>query len=101
MKLYEYLNNNREGLIPYKSRGIVLPEPKEGIVYKNMGVQENQNCTTITMRMKGRRMRWSTSGANHMGKLLSSKENKQLYETIERYTDGLIFAMQMEEIIPY
>ena len=72
----------------------------EGIVYKNMGVQENQNCTTITMRMKGRRMRWSTSGANHMAKVLSSKENKQLYETIERYTDGLIFAMQMEKIIP-
>ncbi len=100
LKLYEYLNNNREGLLPYQSRGIVLPEPKEGIVYKNMGVQENQNCTTITMRMKGRRMRWSTRGANHMGKVLSSKENKQLYETIERYTDGLIFAMQMEEIIP-
>lgn len=100
LKLYEYLKNNREGLIPYQNRGIVLPEPKEGIVYKNMGVQENQNCTTITMRMKGRRMRWSTSGANHMGKVLSSKENKQLYETIERYTDGLIFAMQMEEIIP-
>jgi hypothetical protein len=100
LKLYEYLNNNREGLLPYQSRGIVLPEPKEGIVYKNMGVQENQNCTTITMRMKGRRMRWSTSGANHMAKVLSSKENKQLYETIERYTDGLIFVMQMEEIIP-
>lgn len=57
MKLYEYLNNNRNGLLPYQSRGITFPEPKEGIVYKNMGVQENQNCTTITMRMKGRRMR--------------------------------------------
>ncbi len=100
MKLYEYLENNRKGLLPYQSRGIVFPEPKEGIVYKNMGVQENQNCTTITMRMKGRRMRWSDHGADNMAKVLASKENKQLYETIERYTDGLVFAMQMEEIIP-
>lgn len=43
MKLYEYLNNNREGLLPYKKRGIKLPEAPKGIIYKNMGVQESQN----------------------------------------------------------
>ncbi|PKM58599.1 MAG: hypothetical protein CVU98_00160 [Firmicutes bacterium HGW-Firmicutes-3] len=64
-----------------------------------MGVQENQNCTTITMRMKGRRTRGSESSANNMAKLLYSKENKQLAETIERYTDGLIFAIKMEEVL--
>ncbi len=100
LKLYEYLENNRKGLQSYQKRGLELPEPKEGIIYKNMGVQENQNCTTITMRMKGRRMRWSNNGANNMAKVLASKENKQLYEIIERYTDGLVTAMQMEEIIP-
>lgn len=99
MKLYEYLNSNRGGLLPYQSRVINLPEPKEGIVYKNMGVQENQNCTTITMRMKGRRMRWSESGADNMAKILYSKENKQLAETIERYTDGLIFAINIKEVM--
>lgn len=99
LKLYEYLNNNKPGLMPYQKRGITIPEPKEGIVYKNMGVQENQNCTTITMRMKHRRMRWSLSGANNMAKLLYTKENKELIETINRYTDGLIFTMQMQEVI--
>ena len=98
-ELYRYLWNNREGLLPYQERGIKLPEAPEGIVYKNMGVQENQNCTVITMRMKHRRMRWSEKGANNMAKALYRKENRELIETIERYTDGLIFTMQMEEII--
>ena len=98
-ELYKYLGNNREGLIPYRERGIELPEAPEGIVYKNMGVQENQNCTAITMRMKHRRMRWSVHGANNMAKALYRKENRELIDTIERYTDGEIFTMQMEEIV--
>jgi len=99
-KLYEYLNNNKKGLLPWQSQREDYPKPGKGIVYKDMGVQENQNCTTITMRMKHRRMRWSENGANHMAKLLYRKENKELHETIERYTDGLLFAVTMEEIIP-
>lgn len=99
LKLYEYLWNNRDGLLPYQKRGIPLPEPPAGIVYKNMGVQENQNCTVITMRMKNRRMRWSEKGANNMGKALYRKENRELIETIDRYTDGLIFTAKMQEII--
>lgn len=85
--------------MPYQKRGIDILAPKDGIVYKNMGVQENQNCTVITMRMKHRRMRWSTNGANNMAKVLYTKENQELIETIDRYTDGLIFTMQMNEII--
>ena len=98
-ELHKYLKNNREGLVPYQERGIELPEAPEGIEYKNMGVQENQNCTAITMRMKHRRMRWSESGANNMAKALYRKENRELIDTIERYTDGLVFTMQMEEIV--
>lgn len=98
-ELYKYLGNNREGLVPYQERGIELPEAPEGIAYKNMGVQENQNCTAVTMRMKHRRMRWSVNGANNMAKALYRKENKELIDTIERYTDGLVFTMQMEEIV--
>ena len=64
-----------------------------------MGVQENQNCTVITLRMKNRRMRWSVKGANNLAKALYRKENKELIETIERYTDGLIFTLQMQEIV--
>ena len=98
MELYKYLNHNKEGLLPYDKRGIPIPEPKKGILYKGMGIQENQNCTVITLRMKNRRMRWSVNGANNLAKALYRKENKELIETIDRYTDGLIFTMQMQEI---
>lgn len=68
-------------------------------MYKHMGVQESQNCTVITMRIKHRRMRWSVSGANNLAKALYLRKNKELINTIERYTDGLIFTMQMRQVI--
>ena len=97
-ELYAYLHNNREGLLPYYKRGIKLPEPVEGIIYKNMGIQETQNCTLITLRMKHRRMRWSESGANNLAKLLCRKENKDLIGTVERYSGELIFDESQSEI---
>ena len=98
-ELYQYPSNNKEGLLPYNKRGITIPEPEEGIVYKGMGIQESQNCTVITLRMKYRRMRWSAKEANNLAKALYRKENKELVETIDRYTDGLIVTLQMQEII--
>lgn len=98
-ELYQYLSNNKEGLKSYQKRGLKLPELPEGMRYGNMGVQENQNCTVITMRMKGNRRRWSVSGANNMAKLLYRKENKELVETVNRYSEGLVFAIRMTEII--
>ena len=98
-ELYQYLNNNKAGLLPYDKQGIPIPKPQEGIIYKGMGVQESQNCTVITLRMKNRRMRWSVNGANNLAKALYRKENKELIETIDRYTDGLVFTMQMQEIV--
>ena len=98
-ELLKYLENNREGLLPYDRQGVTIPEPPKGILYKHMGVQENQNCTVITMRMKHRRMRWSVSGANNLAKALYRKENKDLIRTIDRYTDGLVFTMQMMEAV--
>ena len=99
MELYQYLDHNREGLLPYNKRGIKIAEPPEGVIYKGMGVQESQNCTVITLRMKHRRMRWSVKGANNLAKALYRKENRELIETIDRYADGLIFTMQMQEIV--
>lgn len=98
MELYNYLDHNREGLLPYNRRGIKISAPPKGILYKRMGVQESQNCTVITLRMKHRRMRWSEKGANNLAKILYRKENRELPETIERYTDGFIFTMQLQEI---
>ena len=68
-ELHKYLTNNKEGLLPYQKQGKEIPAPKEGIIYKNMGVQESQNCTVITLRMKHRRMRWSVKGARGLGDL--------------------------------
>lgn len=99
MELYKYLSNNKEGLLPYDKRGIAIPKPATGLLYKGMGIQETQNCTVITLRMKHRRMRWSTAGANNLAKALYKKENKELISTIDRYTDGLVSTMQMQEIV--
>lgn len=98
-ELYQYLKNNRGGLLPYDKQGKEIPAPQAGMIYKRMGVQENQNCTTITLRMKNRRMRWSVKGANNLAKVLYRKENRELIETIDRYTEGLIFTIQMQEIV--
>lgn len=81
-ELYTYLLNNKEYIVPYYKRNIKLPKPPEGITYNHMGVQENQNCTIITMRMCGRRMRWSVNGANHMAKILYTRENKELEQAV-------------------
>lgn len=99
MELLDYLKKNQDGLIPYQRRGITLPKEKSGIVYKNLGTQENHNCSVITQRMKHRRMSWSIDGANHIAKLLVRKENKTLYDTIERYTDGIIIAARLNEVV--
>ena len=81
-ELYTYLFNNKKYLVPYKKRLIDLPKPPEGISYNNMGIQENQNCTVITMRMSGGRKRWSVDGGNHMAKILYTKENNELLKAV-------------------
>ena len=98
-ELYSYLSNNREGLRPWQEQIGTVPEAPEGCCYKNMGVQENQNCSVITQRMKHRRMRWSEKGGNNMGKALSRRANGELQETVRRYTDGLIYEPVLEEIL--
>ena len=67
------------------------------MIHKEMGVQENQNCSLITMRMKHRRMRWGR-GANNLAKVMYRKENRDLIETIDRYSDGLIMTVALKEI---
>lgn len=99
-ELKEYLENHKGKLKSYKSVIKELPEPPEGIVYKNMGVQENQNCTLITLRMKGKRKRWAARSANHMVKLLYYRENADLKEAVERYTDIDVWTETVREKLP-
>ena len=88
-KLQKYLLNNYDGLLPWKLQAKWVPDPPEGITYKNMGTQENQNCSLVCMRMKGRKMRWSESGANNLAKLIYMKENGDLERIIEK-ADGIL-----------
>jgi hypothetical protein len=70
VKLYGYFYSNRDSLLTWKERGIDLPKPPEGIVYREMGIQESSNCSLLTLRMKHRRASWSESGANNMAGIL-------------------------------
>ena len=47
MRLYTYLSGNRDGLIPYRKRGLKLPPLPDGMIYGNMGVQENHNYRSM------------------------------------------------------
>ena len=100
MLVEEFHSDSSKGLKNYKSVIKDLPEAPDGIVYKNMGVQENQNCTLITLRMKGKRKRWAAKSANHMVKPLYYKENADLKEAVERYTDIDLWSETVREKLP-
>lgn len=69
VELYGYINNNKDSFLTWQERGITLPAPPQGIIYREMGVQESSNCL-ITQRMKHRRGSWSDNGANNMARIL-------------------------------
>ena len=98
-ELRDYLANHEEELARYSARNIEVPKAPEGIVYKNMGVQENQNCTVIGLRMKGKRKRWARESANNMIRLLYYKENHELIEAIDRYTDGEVLIEPIKDML--
>lgn len=98
-ELHAYLNNNRSGLLKYKEV-IELPVGEPGTEYRNMGVQEGQNCTLITMRMKHRRMRWSVAGANNLAKVICSRSNGDLEKYIAKEYDGVVPLKMMEDAEP-
>ncbi len=98
LELLKYLENNEEYLVPYMERGIKVPEAPEGIIYKNLGTQENQNCSNITLRMKHRKTSWSISGGSHMGKILARFANRTVWDDIERYRDAIIESDKAEAV---
>ena len=50
-ELIRYYENNREGLLPYQSQELELPEPPEGLEYRNMGTMENHVWSVIARNM--------------------------------------------------
>ena len=96
LELKNYLTNQKEKLKYYDNRGIDIPDAPEGIVYKYLGTQENQNATVAAMRMKRGRRRWSKTGAHNMAQLLCHNENGDLIAAENRFTDGQICEEAIE-----
>lgn len=90
-ELYEYLAGNKEYLLSYQAReGLKIPEAPAGLIYKNLGTQENQNCSIITLRMKNNKGSWSIAGGGHMAKILVRFANKSIWDDIFHYKDAVI-----------
>jgi hypothetical protein len=88
--LYDYLVNNKDGLIPYKLRGIDMPMPPEGMEYRQLGTMEHNICDVLAKRMKGRKMSWSTKGADNLAKILSEKFSNRLFSTVDKIYRNII-----------
>jgi hypothetical protein len=69
-ELLSYFRRNKDALLTWDERGIELPPPPEGIVYRRLGTQEHSNCDLIAQRMKHRKASWSGVGALNMAKAL-------------------------------
>lgn len=61
-ELIRYYENNREGLLPYQSQVLGLPEHPEGLKYRDMGTMENHIWSVIAQRMKHNHRSWSRRG---------------------------------------
>jgi len=106
--LYEYFSNNMDGLIPYHRRGLKLPEPPPGKVYRRCGAMESNIFTIIGNRMKGKRRNWSIAGGDNMARLLCLRTTGRLHEASkcfasvigERYTKEVIAELSAAGIGP-
>lgn len=98
-KLYNYLSNNRDGLVPYRLRGLNLPELPEGLEYRGMGTMEGTVCDMITLRMKNRKMSWSEEGANNLAKLLAARTSGTLYEELDSLFDETVSEEMLEDMV--
>jgi len=98
LKLHNYFANNRDGLIPYHRRGLEIPEPPEGKVYRRMGAAESNIFTIIGNRMKGRRRCWSIDGGNNLARLLCLKHTGRLRGILDTLSVTVLPARYAEEI---
>lgn len=79
--LQRYLENNRDGLRPYKDRiNLACYTPPEGCSYRSLGTME-RNVEIFDRRMDGP-LSWSIQGANHMAKILAHKISGTLPEAL-------------------
>lgn len=97
-KLYNYFEGNKDGLIPYHRRGLDIPEPPEGKVYRCMGAAESNIFTIIGNRMKGRRRCWSINGGNNLVRLLCLNHTGKLRDTMNNLSATVLPERYAEEV---
>ncbi len=97
--LYKYFKENRDGLIPYRERGLDIPKPSAGIEYRNLGTMEHHICDIIAQRMKHCKASWSIEGASNLGKLLAAKASRRLNEVVEKFSKIVLSEEKTYEII--
>jgi len=98
MKLHSYFQNNRDGLIPYHRRGLDIPDPPDGKVYRRMGAAESNIFTIIGNRMKGRRHSWSVDGGNNLARLLCLKHTGRLRGILDNLSATVLPERYAEEV---
>lgn len=97
-ELYSYFSSNKEGLIPYKERGLALPTPPKGLEYRNLGTMEHQVCDGAAKRMKHQKASWSRRGAANLGRLLCRKVCGRLQETVTSLSQAVLPERYIETI---
>ncbi|WP_394871504.1 ISLre2 family transposase [Clostridium butyricum] len=99
-ELYDYLVNNKDGLIPYKLRdNIKLPTPPEGIEYRQLGTMEHNICDVLAQRMKSRKMSWSINGADNLARILAEKFSNRLFDTIDKIYSNIIPSEIVDTVV--
>lgn len=77
--LFNYIVNNKEGIVLYKLRpDVKLPEAPEGVKYRNLGTMEHNICNILAQRMKGNKTSWTKTGASNLAKIITEKVSKEL-----------------------
>ena len=98
LQLRKYFQNNKDGLISYKRRGISLPPPPDGVEYRGCGAMESNVFSIIGHRMKRRRANWSIRGGNNLAKLLTLKATGKLSEALSNIASVVLPERYAEEV---
>lgn len=99
--LESYIKSNIDGIVTYKDRNdIKLPEPPEGMEYRNLGTMERQ-VEVFAARMKGAKS-WSEKGATNLSKIIALKMCNGFKDKIAALVSGKLserLTERFEEII--
>jgi len=99
MALHTYFENNKEGLVPFYRRGLIIPAPPDGKEYRHMGCMEGNIYTIIGNRMKGGRACWSIKGGNNLARLLCLKHTNRLSAVLKNLIACVMPERYVEETL--